>query len=144
MQIKINNKSLPIEPINDILYTNTSPAATSRYFISLGRIKEEHKSSGIWIATPVGSTAAVNAAGGLKQHLLDSRLQYLTREPYQGTFNPYRLTRGFIKSNEELRLTSKMTKSRIYLDGPTKYFTLNFGDQVNISVSKNFLNLVNV
>ncbi|MBF0107403.1 MAG: NAD(+)/NADH kinase [Deltaproteobacteria bacterium] len=142
IRIKINNKHLPVEPINDVLYTSISPAATSRYIISHDRIKEEHKSSGIWIATQTGSSAAINAAGGLKQHPLDIRLQYLIREPYQGTFNPYRLTRGFINRGEQLKIVSKMTRSCLYLDGPTKFFTLDYGDRVALDISNKVLNLV--
>lgn len=142
MLIKVNKKTLPIKPINDVLYTNFNPAATSRYIISLGNKREEHKSSGVWVSTPAGSTAAISAAGGISQHAQDRRLQYMTREPYQGIYNPYELVRGFIAEGKQLKIISKMIKSRIYLDGPSQHVTLDFGDTLTIGHSRKVLKLI--
>ena len=133
--IHINGKKLPIEAINDVLFTNGSPAATSRYIISFKRKCEEHKSSGIWISTASGSTAAIHAAGGTIQKKNDDRLQLLVREPYQGIYNPYKITRLFLKKNEKVSLISKMIKSSIYLDGPTTHCQILYGDHITFSRS---------
>ncbi|MCP5464357.1 MAG: NAD(+)/NADH kinase [Deltaproteobacteria bacterium] len=142
MRIAINGGTLPIEPINDLLYTSISPAATSRYMIKFNRKAEEHKSSGIWVSTAVGSTAAIKAAGGLKQTMGDDRLQFLTREPYQGIFNPYQLIQGFVNPKQKLTLVSKMLDSKLYLDGPTVCYSLEYGDKLEVSLSKNRLKMV--
>jgi len=139
IQILINGAEVPVFPVNDVLFTNNSPAATSRYIISADGVSEEHKSSGIWISTPAGSTAAISAAGGVGQKHKDNRLQYITREPYQGIYSPYKITHGFVDSEKEIKIESKMIKSRIYLDGPTKFFTLNFGDELVIKMSPKIL-----
>lgn len=142
MSIKLNSEALPLEPINDVLYTNISPAATSRYILELDKISEEHKSSGIWVSTPLGSTAAINAAGGMKQPPHSRRLQYLTREPYQGIYNPYQLVRGFVEPTSRLKITSKMIRSKLYLDGPTRSFNVEYGDDITIQLSQNRLKRV--
>ena len=50
--------------LNDILFANLYPAAVTRYKIKYNQSEEVHKSSGIWISTATGSTAAISAAGG--------------------------------------------------------------------------------
>lgn len=142
MEIRINKKRIPILATNDILFTNISPAAMSRYVIQVGRQKEEHKSSGIWIATATGSSAAIHAAGGLKVPKTDKRLQYVVREPYQGMFNPYRFIRGFVPKDKALKFRTKMVHSKIYLDGPTNSYDLNYGDEVAFKLSKKLLQVI--
>ena len=142
IKLQINNKALSFEPINDILFTNISPAGTSRYLIAVNQKKEEHKSSGLWVSTPSGSTAAIFAAGGQKQKPTDKRIQYLVREPYEGIYNPYSLTKGFIAKGKKLTITSKMIQSKIYLDGPTTHFPIYYGDKITFSLSKNILKMV--
>lgn len=142
MQIRLNGKILPIEAINDALFTNISPAATSRYYIKLGKFMEEHKSSGVWISTATGSTAAISAAGGEKMIPSDDRLQFATREPYQGIFHPYRLTRGYIEKNQKLILINRMIQAKIYIDGPTNSYDLEFGDEVEFRVDKKKLKVI--
>lgn len=143
MKIHINDEPVRDEAINDVLFTNHNPAATSRYFIRLGRKMEEHKSSGVWISTQTGSTAAIQAAGGMRMapHF-DKHLQYLVREPYQGLYNPYQFSRGFIEPGKSLKIVSKMLHSQIFIDGPTTFYNLNYGDEVAFSLSKRRLKVI--
>lgn len=142
MKVKINGKTLPIEPVNDILFTSVNAAATSRYIIVRGKKREEHKSSGVWIATPKGSTAAIHAAGGSPQALHNNRLQFFVREPYQGISHPYRITKGFLDAGQKIRIINKMIKGRVFFDGPTRYHDLFFGDTLEVCLSKNTLKTV--
>ncbi len=143
MKIAINGKAVFDEAINDVLFTNHNPAATSRYFIRLGRKMEEHKSSGIWISTQAGSTAAIQAAGGMRMATrFDQHLQYLVREPYQGLYNPYQLSRGFIEANQALKIVNKMLHAQIFVDGPTTFYDLNYGDEVALQLSERRLKVI--
>lgn len=135
MAITLNGKRLTIKPINDVLFANESPAATSRYVLCWHGKKEEQKSSGIWIAGPCGSTAGISAAGGKRQNKTDSRLQFLVREPFHGTASPYRFIKGFIKKTEQMTLISQMPKACLFLDGPARVVKLNYGDKVVVSVA---------
>lgn len=144
MDVRVNGKMLSHKPINDVLFTNISPAGTSHYLIKANGKNEEHKSSGLWISTPAGSTAAILAAGGKKQKLTESRLQFLVREPYQGIYNPYKLTHGFVTSRQKLRLTSKMIRSKLYFDGPTSSYPVEYGDQIDVELSKDRVRFVRV
>ena len=74
----------------------TSPAETTRYELQFNKKVEEHKSSGLWLSTAIGSTAAISAAGG-QELAFDSQLsQYIVRELYKpkGYVEP-RLVQGF-------------------------------------------------
>ncbi len=143
MKIQINGQPLPIEPINDILFTNYSPAATSRYIAKYNGRREDQKSSGIWVSTPLGSTAAMHAAGGNKQRPNDNRLQFFVREPFfPGKTNPYKIIHEFLAKKQKLKIMTKMLKSRIYLDGPTVYYSMEYGDELSVSLSKNTLRVI--
>lgn len=142
IRIQLNGHNLRTEAVNDVLYTNVSPAATSRYLIKVGRTQEEHKSSGIWIATSTGSTAAIHAAGGKKMKPGDELLQYLVREPYQGIYNSYELTRGFLKKPAKLGIINKMVESRLYIDGPRDAINLHYGDELKFSLSPKKLKVI--
>src|SRR5205085_3194359 len=48
--------------LNDFLLAHQQPAATSRYRLRLGPRAEDHRSSGLWVATPAGSTAGIHSA----------------------------------------------------------------------------------
>ncbi len=67
--------------LNDVLLTHASPAATSRYRLTLKDYSEEHRSSGLWISTATGSTAGIRSAGGRPMPLRSRRLQFRAREP---------------------------------------------------------------
>lgn len=142
IQIRVNGKILPVEAVNDILFTNNSPAATSRYYIHHKGQHEEHKSSGIWIASASGSTAVISALGGTKMKPTEKRFQFVVREPYQGIYHPYHIKRGILSEDQKLKITSKMIRSRLYIDGPTRFFNLHYGDEVEFTLSKNHLNVV--
>lgn len=142
IQIRVNGKILPVEAINDVLFTNNSPAGTSRYYIHYKGKNEEHKSSGIWIASASGSTAVISALGGVKMQPTEKRFQFVVREPYQGIYHPYHIKRGLVPQGQKLKITSKMIRSRLYVDGPTTFFNLHYGDEVEFTLSKNYLNVV--
>lgn len=142
IQIKLNGKVMARESVNDVLFSNNSPAATSRYIIAHDHKSEEHKSSGVWISTAKGSTAAIHAAGGEIMSDDDERLQFHTRELYQGKLAPYKITKGYIESRTPLKIISKMIKSQIFLDGPTTHYPVKFGDELIFSLSKNKLRVV--
>jgi len=79
--ILVNGKKLPFLALNDVLYANDCPAGTTRYLLRIKGLMENQRSSGVWIATASGATAAIGAAGGIKMKLDEVGIQYLVREP---------------------------------------------------------------
>jgi NAD+ kinase len=114
----LNGKDLGVFALNEILVAHQNPAAMSRYAIEVGGTTEEHKSSGVWVSTAVGSTGAILSAGGHIQPLDDSRLQYVVREPYFSLGKVGMRYAGVIADGDELTLTSRMVDGKIFFDGP--------------------------
>lgn len=57
---RINNELTSVPVLNDVLITHSNPAAVSHYLLTIDdNAPEEQKSSGIWVSTPAGSTAAI-------------------------------------------------------------------------------------
>ncbi len=133
LQTSINGKKQYFLAVNDILFTNVCPAATSRYDIILDKTKESQKSSGVWIATARGSTAALQASGGKVQKISDKRFQYCVREPYLFKTGVYRHTQGFVAQTKALVLINRMMQAKLYFDGPIHAVDLKYGDKIKIS-----------
>ena len=140
LELVVNGEVVPTPVLNEVLLAHTVPAAVSRYVLTHGDVEEEQKSSGLWISTAAGSTAAIHSAGGDAMAPTDPRIQYLVREPYVWPGHHYRLLRGYVDG--ELELLSKMRTAAIYIDGYREQVDLTLGDRVRIRRHPNPLNLV--
>ena len=116
-----------------VLFANISPAATTRYTLRLGERKEEQKSSGIWISTAAGSTAAISAAGGTVFPILDERCQFFIRELYSPPDNEGELLRKgiFNPDNDRLAIENHCEKAMLATDGQHGFIRLEFGDRIH-------------
>jgi NAD+ kinase len=135
LQANINGTSLPHYALNDLLVAHANPAAVTSYTLRLGAHSESQKSSGIWIATAAGSTAAIRAAGGRIMPLRSRKLQFLVREPYFGDGCRYRLLRGLVAPDTPLEVTSKMRRGCLFMDGPHLRFPLGLGDVLSVTTT---------
>ncbi len=130
--------------LNDVLFTHPVPAMTSKYLLDFGGITEEQKSSGIWISTAAGSTAAIRSAGGRPMAFRSRMLQFAVREPYLPPGVEYAHTRGFVHPDGALRLRNKMREARIYADGSRSAVSVELGQMVEFSLSDEPLHLLGV
>jgi NAD+ kinase len=135
MQITINDRLLPYYALNDLLVAHANPAAMTSYTLDIGSISEPQRSSGLWIATAAGSTAAIRAAGGRILPLRSRNLQYLVREPYNGDRCRFRLCRGIIGPETLLAVTSRTRRGRLFIDGPHLRFSLGLGDVLTVTTA---------
>src|SRR5436305_1678553 len=104
------------------------PAATSRYRLHLGKLAEEHRSSGLWVATAAGSTAEIRSAGGQPMPLDARRLQFRARELYRPRDSkPAVLECGFVEAGQELVVESAMEAGWLYVDGARLATRFPFG-----------------
>jgi NAD+ kinase len=136
MQTSINGEPLPYYGLNDLLIAHVNPAAVTSYTLQLHDISEPQKSSGIWIATAAGSTAAIRAAGGRVMPLRSRQLQFLVREPYFGDGQRFRLLKGTFPPGTALHITSRMRRGRLFMDGPHLRFALGLGDVLTVSTAE--------
>jgi NAD+ kinase len=92
-------------------------------------------SSGVWVGPAAGSTAAIRSAGGKVLPIGSQKLQYVIREPYRGVDNKYDLVKGLVSPGDDVQITSRMTKGRIFLDGTQKVTTVGIGDRIRMTLS---------
>lgn len=119
--------------LNDVLIANIHPASTSRYRIEIGKKKEEQKSSGIWVSTSIGSTAAILGAGGRRLDKRGSKFQIKIREPYHQPGQKIKLDRVILNAKQKVKITSQMRDGMIYHDGTKRFQRFIFGSRVEIS-----------
>ena len=142
MQVELNDEVISTRVLNDALFCHESPAATSRYILEYRGQQERQMSSGVWAGPAAGSTAAIRSAGGKVLPIGSRRLQFVIREPYQGVEQKCRLTKGMIAPDEDLTITSRMTKGCIFLDGTQKVHAVGIGDRLRLTLSDEPLTLL--
>mgnify|MGYP000266772543 CR=1 FL=1 len=103
--------------LNDCLITNTNPAAMSRYVLDQDGEREHQRSSGVWVATASGSTAAINSAGVAPVPADHPALLFKVREPFHGRW-PITLLEGRQLPPRSLRLAPAVPGMALYIDGP--------------------------
>ncbi|HEX7182306.1 MAG TPA: NAD(+)/NADH kinase [Thermoanaerobaculia bacterium] len=127
--------------LNDILVAHEQPAATSRYRLHLGRRAEDHRSSGLWVATAAGSTAGIRSAGGQVMPLDERRLQFRARELYRVRNRNAALETGFVEPGRELVVESAMAAGWLYIDGARMPVRFPFGARATFRVAEQPLRL---
>jgi len=142
MAVLVSGRQHSSRVLNEALFCHSSAAATSRYELRLGKIKEEQRSSGIWVGPAAGSTAAIRAAGGRVLPLSSRSLQLVVREPYVIFGRRYRLLRAMIKDGERALVTSKMDDAALFLDGPYRQVRVQIGDEIEFKASEEPLTLL--
>jgi NAD+ kinase len=135
MAVLVNDKPVANRVLNDALFCHSSPAATSRYRIKLGRIEERQKSSGFWIGPAAGSTAAQRSAGGEILPLTSRALQLVVREPYRPVGEWLRLTHALVKDGHKLVVQSEIREGMLFIDGPDAPVQIERGDYMTFKRS---------
>ncbi len=142
LAMKLNGRPLGAPVLNDVLVCHVNPAAMSHYMIALRGRREQHRGSGIWIATAAGSTGASHSAGGLRLPLESRRFLYWPRELYRGNRLAYRLKGGALPADGRLTLRSLMPEGMIYPDGAHARHPFGYGGILEIRPSKNVLSVL--
>jgi NAD+ kinase len=143
--------------LNDVLVAHPSPAAVSRFRLILAkgnatlstlaasRYDEIFSfnvwSSGMWISTATGSTAAIYAAGGDIMDLRSTSLQYMVREHLLEEGNLYQKAagHGLIRSDEQLIMRWNSQFGYVFVDGSHNTYKLELGDEIKIDGHAPFL-----
>ncbi|TVR43610.1 MAG: hypothetical protein EA402_09150 [Planctomycetota bacterium] len=127
--------------LNDCLFTNHNPAEMSRYVIDTGEDQELHYSSGVWVATAAGSTAAIASAGfGTTYDPAEAALLFHVREPFSNS--PLHLNSGSQCPPQGLSLTAAIPGMQISIDGAHSAHALPPGAQVQFRAHPTALRLI--
>lgn len=120
--------------LNDFLFANSNPAATTRYMLNFQGQWETHKSSGIWVATAAGSSAALRAAGGSAMAITTSKLQFLVRELYQPLTSAMKGAE-FDCAKEQFQIVSLCDTAMLSLDGQYRMLDVSYGDIISFRLA---------
>jgi NAD+ kinase len=127
--------------LNDCLFAHSNPAVLCRYVLEVDGRREFQRSSGVWISTAHGSTAAIRSAGSepVPSHL--AALLFRVREPYLGR-DPATLLADTQLPPRGVVLLPAIPGMALYLDGPNITVPVAPGMPVTIGAAANPLVLL--
>ena len=142
LSLSFSDGTVSMNVLNDILICHHNPGAMSRYFLTVGRVTEEQRSSGVWVATAAGSSGGLYSAGGRVLPQESKAFQYRPRELYRGKNMHYRLKGGTLKPTQQITLTSLMREGVVFVDGSHVCLPFSFGAKISVSRSPNPLKII--
>lgn len=129
------------EPIlNECLFAHGCPAAITNYKLCVGRGCEWQRSSGVWVSTAAGSTAAIAGAGGKPMRLDSTDVQYIVREPFSPN-GGYDYLGEVLAAKTTLRIESHVQGGTLSIDGAHLQYPVAEGSTVTIKQCKQPLNI---
>lgn len=135
LELSINGQVIPELVLNEALIAHSNPAGTSRYFLEVGSVTEEQRSSGILVGTPSGSTGTLKSAGGEILSIIAPQFEYVVREPWTRPGQQFQLTRGVLPRTERMRIESRMRTGAVYIDGQHIDYSFVLGDELTIGAA---------
>lgn len=135
LEVMIDKHRVKELALNDILFAHAMPASTTRYRLTIGKRTETQKSSGIWISSAAGSTAAVTASGGHPLPLGSTKMEYVVREPYAPS-TPYRLLKGEVSDRSPIKIVSEIKHGIVSIDGSHIQYPAPEGSLITIRSAK--------
>jgi NAD kinase len=142
LSLSFSDGTQPMNVLNDILVCHHNPGAMSRYFLTIGRVREEQSSSGVWIATAAGSSGGLHSAGGKVLAQESKKFQYRPRELYRWKNTHHRLKGGILKPTQKITLTSLMREGVVFVDGSHVCLPFSFGARISVNRSSSPLKII--
>lgn len=147
LQAYEGQKKLGPPALNEILFTSQNAGATSRYWICQIKGKrrseiDEQKSSGLWIATPSGSTAAIRSAGAKPVAMESVQFLYLVREHYREPGKKHSFVKGNLGIQDQLKVIPKMDDAALFIDGAHVVCRVHRGKTITFRLSSQPITIV--
>ena len=136
-RIEINLNAEPIKHavINDCLLLEENPSITTRYRVNFEGQSESQKSSGLWMTSASGSSAAFSSAGGSAFSARSSankrQFGFISREVYRK--ENQKLLKGLVEEGQDFSIESEMVNGRLYFDGGYAEHPVKMGDVLTVS-----------
>jgi NAD+ kinase len=134
LRVRIGSRVLVEPVINDVLFCADNPAVMTRYRLISPDGEELQRSSGLWISTPAGSTAALRSAGGPTLSLTAKQFAFVVREPYAPPGEGVQMLSGVLERDQQLKVECRSAKASVYLDGHHRRYSVPFGEIVTLSL----------
>ncbi len=135
MQICINGTHVGFPVLNDVLLANECPARTTRYTIQHDLISEKHCSSGMWVATAVGSHAAAHASGAKPLFDDDERFLLRVREMNHADVPDPIIEMVFSPNNSPVVIPSGL-HFRVFADGALWHYPVAPNDRITFAYAE--------
>ena len=99
---------------------------------------EKQLSSGLWIATAAGSTAAIASYDFPPEPLNSHKIFSASREPYAAKGEKNQLNKFILDGRtQSLSIFSRMRQGLVCLDGPDFSVQFGFGETIEVSAPEN-------
>jgi len=141
ISIKKNNELLDELAVNEVYIGSKNQFHTSCYIIEHNGNKEEHKSSGVLIATGTGSSAWYKSAGGVPFQN-NKKLRFLVREPFVSRVFSPGILNGEIGIGEKICFEAKRHEGGVIAIDSNKTYDFNVPDKIEISISDKPLRVI--
>jgi NAD+ kinase len=139
LTLRLNGEVIHEPVLNEVLVAHDNPGATTRYLLQIDGRKEEHRCSGIYIATPAGSTGSVRSAGARVLPIDDMQYEYWVREACIRPGESLAFTKGLLPAGASIVLTSQMRTGKLFIDGPHISYPFALGDTLEVTAGTNNL-----
>jgi NAD+ kinase len=138
----LNGQLIKELALNEVYVGTANQFHASRYIIEINGNKEEHRSSGVLVATGSGSTSWYKSAKGTPFDYNEEKLAYLVREPKTSRiFNP-QLINGYIEKDKKITFKSTRKYGGIIAIDSWKVYDFNEGDIAEVRLSGQPLNVI--
>lgn len=133
LNVIIDGVKQPFPALNEVLFADKNPAATSKYTIQVGKHRENQRSSGVWVATAAGSSGAILSAGGYLQAMGDTAMQYRVREKFSSPLDStaQSLLGGGLPEGR-IEFIDHMFNGAVFLDGMRGMYETGYWSRVEI------------
>jgi NAD+ kinase len=158
IRARIDGREVLGPTLNDLLFAHSCPAGLTRFDLALvpaeealehhsgrsGKLFRQVRSSGLWVATATGSTAAIRSAGGRPMRPGSRTLQLLVREPYVPPTEERdrRLERGSVPPGTAMVIVSRLRTAMVWADGAHHRASVGYSQQLVIDAHPEPLLLV--
>lgn len=142
LQVKVGQTVVNEPVLNDLLFCADNPAMMSRYVLFWPDGRESQRSSGIWVSTPAGSTAALNSAGGPILPLTAKQFAFLVREPYSRPGTSVRYRSAVLSEQQSIAVESRTLEASVFVDGTHRRYPIAFGETLQVSLHPQPLRLI--
>jgi len=133
LKLTLDDVVIDVPVLNEVFLSHIVPPGTARYKLEVGGETAPHKSSGLIISTPSGSTGFMRSAGGPIADITDQTFAYWVDKPFKVPGVPFPLRGGEV-SDGKLVVMSEMIDGMIYLDGAHIARAFPWGSKLTVTV----------
>lgn len=143
LEARMNGNRLESYALNEFFIGPRRAYHAAKYIIEINNRKEEQKSSGILVSTPMGSHAWAKACCKKTMPVGSGGFQFVVREPYERqVFKDYKFKHGMLKRGQKVKIVSEMLDGVLIADSVGKEYSFRNGSVAEIGLSKNHLSAV--